>query len=69
MRIMTNPDNLRDALAHLHKLLAGIARDASYENDRVIESYPEYFDPIKDAALDAHLLTTWIKDQLSYPKE
>jgi len=66
---MKRPDNLNDALTHLHKLLAGIARDASYENDRVIESYPEYFDPIKNAALDAHLLTTWIKDQLSYPKE
>jgi len=64
MRVMTNPDNLRDALDHLHKLLAGIARNASYENDRVIESYPKYFEPIKDAALDAHLLTTWIKDNI-----
>jgi hypothetical protein len=61
---MKRPDNINDALAHLHKLLAGIATDASYENDRVIESYPEYFNPIKDAALDAHLLVTWIKDNI-----
>ena len=66
---MKNPDNLHDALRHLHTLLAGIATDASYPNDRVIESYPDYFDPIKNAALDAHLLVTWIKDNLSYPKE
>jgi len=64
---MKNPDNLHDALTHLHTLLAGIAMDASHENDRVIESYPDYFNPIKDAALDAHLLVTWIKDNLSYP--
>lgn len=66
---MKNPDNLHDALAHLHTLLMGIATDASHENDRVIESYPEYFNPIKDAALDAHLLVTWIKDNLSYPPQ
>jgi hypothetical protein len=65
---MTNPDNLHDALAHLHKLLAGIARDA----ENLMEAStvnPNHLEPIKDAALDAHLLTTWIKDQLSYPKE
>ena len=61
---MKRPDNINDALSHLHTMLMGIAKDASYENDRVIESYPDYFDPIKTAALDAHLLVTWIKDNI-----
>jgi hypothetical protein len=61
---MKNPDNINDALRHLHTLLDGIAKDADYLNDRIIESYPEYFEPIKTAALDAHLLVTWIKDNI-----
>ncbi len=72
---MKQPNDIHDALTRIHQLLAGIAilaglvKDASNPNDRVIESYPEYFEPIKDAALDAHLLVTWVKDQLSYPPQ
>lgn len=65
---MKPPRDTHDALRRVQSLLSTIARDASYENDRVIESYPDYFEPIKDAALDAHLLVTWVRDQLSYPE-
>lgn len=66
---MKNPDNLHDALNHLHKLIGAVAKDLeNYLEDPVAYDH-EYFNPIKDAALDAHLLTTWIKDNLSYPKE
>ena len=65
---MKRPDNLHDALAHLHKLLAGIARESSNLMEASTVN-PNYLEPIKDAALDAHLLVTWIKDNLMYPKE
>lgn len=66
---MKPPTDTHDALARIHTLLSTIARDADNPNDPIMQSYPEYFQPIKDAALDAHLLVTWVKDQLSYPKE
>jgi hypothetical protein len=66
---MKNPDNLHDALNHLHKLTMAMATDLdNYLEDPTVYD-PEYFESIKDAALDAHLLVTWIKDNLSYPKE
>lgn len=65
---MKRPDDLHDALAHLHKLLAGIARESSNLMEASTVN-PNYLEPIKDAALDAHLLVTWIKDNLMYPKE
>lgn len=64
MRIMKRPDNIHDALRHLHNLLSTIARDADNPDDPIMQSYPEYFQPIKDAALDAHMLVTWVKDNL-----
>jgi hypothetical protein len=61
---MKRPDNLNDALNHLHKLLGAIATDLdNYIEDPVIYG-PEYFEDVKTAALDAHLLTTWIKDNI-----
>jgi hypothetical protein len=63
MRIMKNPDNLHDSLNHLHKLLAHIAGDA----ENLMEAStvnPNHLEPIKNAALDAHLLVTWIKDNI-----
>ena len=68
MRVMTNPDNLHDALDHLHNLLAGIAREA----ENLMEAStvnPNHLEPIKDSALDAHLLVTWVKDNLMYPPQ
>lgn len=66
---MKAPKNIHDALRHLQSLLSTIARDADNPDDPIMQSYPEYFEPIKDAALDAHLLVTWVRDQLSYPEE
>jgi hypothetical protein len=64
---MKRPDNLRDALDHLHKLIGAVAQDLeNYLEDPVAYDH-EYFEDVKTAALDAHLLVTWIKDQLSYP--
>jgi hypothetical protein len=66
---MKNPDNLHDALNHLHYLLGAVAKDLeNYLEDPVAYDH-EYFEDIKNAALDAHLLVTWIKDNLSYPPQ
>ena len=66
---MKNPDNLHDALNHLHKLIGAVAKDLeNYLEDPVAYDH-EYFEDVKTAALDAHLLVTWVKDNLSYPKE
>jgi hypothetical protein len=66
---MKPPRDIHDALRRVQSLLSTIARDADNPDDPIMQSYPEYFEPIKDAALDAHLLVTWVRDQLSYPKE
>ena len=66
---MKSPQNVHAVLNEIHKLLGAIAGDLeNYLEDPVVFG-PEYFESIRDAALDAHLLTTWVKDQLSYPKE
>ena len=60
---MKRPDNINDALRHLHKLTMGMA----IETEQLMEAStvnPNHLEPIKDAALDAHLLVTWIKDNL-----
>jgi hypothetical protein len=60
---MKNPDNLHDALSHLHTLTMGIANDtANLMESSTIRG--GHLEPIKDAALDAHLLVTWIKDNI-----
>jgi len=59
------PKNIHDALRHLHNLTMGIARDLENYLDSPRDYVPsEYFEDVKDAALDAHLLVTWIKDNL-----
>ena len=58
---MKQPDNMKDALNHLHTLTMAIANDtANLMESSTIRS--GHLEPIKDAALDAHLLVTWIKD-------
>ena len=67
---MKRPDNINDALSHLHMLTMAIAEDLTrYMDDDQMQYDAEYFEDVKAAALDAHLLVTWIKDNLSYPKE
>ncbi len=60
---MKNPDNLNDALRQLHNLTMAIANDtANLMESSTLRS--GHLEPIKDAALDAHLLVTWIKDNI-----
>jgi len=63
---MKQPDNINDALRHLHNLTMSIAMDLRrYMDDDQMQYDAEYFKDVEAAALDAHLLTTWIKDNLS----
>jgi hypothetical protein len=59
---MTNPDNIPDALRHMHYLLGAAARDLEAYLDNPANHTPEYFQSIKDCVLNAHLLTTWAQD-------
>jgi hypothetical protein len=62
---MKNPDNINDALNHLHMLTMGIALDVGrYIDDEGMQYDAEYFEDVKASALDAHLLVTWIKDNI-----
>lgn len=62
---MKRPDNIDDALRHLHNLTMAIAEDLTrYMDDEDMQYNAEYFEDVKAAALDAHLLVTWIKDNL-----
>ena len=61
---MMKPKNINDALRHLHDLTMGIANDMNNYMDNPQDYSPEYFESVKDAALDAHLLVTWVRDML-----
>jgi hypothetical protein len=41
-----------------------IANDMNNYMDNPQDYSPEYFESVKDAALDAHLLVTWVRDML-----
>lgn len=61
---MKRPDNINDALNHLHKLIGAVAQDLeNYLEDPTIYG-DEYFEDVKTAALDAHMLVTWVKDNI-----
>ena len=59
---MKRPDNIHDALRQLHDLTMAIANDMNNYMDNPQDYTPEYFESVKDAALDAHLLVTWVRD-------
>ena len=62
---MKRPDNINDALRHLHNLTMSIAMDLRrYMDDDQMQYDAEYFKDVEAAALDAHLLVTWIKDNI-----
>ena len=61
---MKRPDNIHEALTYLHHLTMGIANDLNNYMDNPADYSPEYFEGVKDAALDAHLLVTWIRDNI-----
>ncbi len=60
---MKRPDNLNEALTYLHKLTMGIANETGYLMEAT-PIHPGHLEPIKAAALDAHLLVTWVRDNL-----
>lgn len=62
---MKRPDNIHDALRHLHNLTMCIANDLNNYMDNPAAYTPEYFELIKSEALDAHLLVTWVRDNLA----
>jgi|OM-RGC.v1.035461627 hypothetical protein len=60
---MQRPDNIDDALRQLHHLTMSIAMDISkFMDDDQMQYDSDYFADMKAAALDAHLLVTWVKD-------
>ncbi len=56
------PDNIHDALRHLQSLTMDIARDMENYLDNPAIYGTDYFEDVKAAALDAHLLVTWVRD-------
>ena len=60
---MKRPDNLNDALRQLHNLTMCIVQEASHLMEATAVN-PNHLESIKDTALDAHLLVTWIKDNI-----
>ena len=61
---MQKPKHVHDALQQLHDLTMSIAQDLMNHLDNPGEYSLEYFESVKDAALDAHLLVTWIRDRI-----
>lgn len=61
---MKKPTDIQDALRQLHDLTMGIANDLLNYTDNPMDYTHEFFDDVKDAALDAHLLVTWVRDNL-----
>lgn len=61
---MQRPDNINDALRQLHNLTMAVAMDLRRYMDDELRNNAEYLEDVEAAALDAHLLTTWIKDNI-----
>lgn len=64
---MKQPRNIHDALRHLHNLTMSIGTDLEnylVDENPMLNFSTEYFESIKDAALDANMLVTWIKDNM-----
>lgn len=56
------PNNVNEALDSLHALLFAAGSDLEHYLLSPQDYSPEYFESVKDAVLDAHMLVTWIKD-------
>lgn len=59
------PKSINEALDHLHNLTMCIANDMNHYLDNPGDYEDEYFEDVKDAALTAHLLVTWVRDNLT----
>ena len=56
------PHNVAEALDSVHALLFAAGSDLEHYLLSPQDYSPEYFESVKDAVLDAHMLVTWIKD-------
>ena len=62
---MKKPETTLEAVDQLHTLLLAAANDLTRYLDMPEDHFaPEYFESVKDAVLDAHMLVSWLKDQL-----
>ena len=62
---MERPDSIHDALRHLHNLTMDIARTTEALIDESSMRVRNQLTPVKDAALDAHMLVTWVRDNFN----
>ena len=56
------PKNVNEALDMVQTRLFAAGSDLEHYLLSPQDYSPEYFESVKDAVLDAHLLVTWIKD-------
>ena len=66
---MKRPDDIYEALDHIRSLMMAIMQDVDMYMENPQNYQPEYFRSVSGAAADAHLVSTWIADQLRYPGE
>ncbi len=60
----TKPKSVHDALRRLTSLLTAVGLDIEEYLESPGDYTPEYFHDVLQAALDAQLLVTWIRDQM-----
>lgn len=62
---MKKPETTLEAIDQVHALLLAAAKDLGRYLDAPEDHFaPEYFESVQDAVLDAHMLVSWLKDQL-----
>ena len=62
---MKKPESKVEAVEQIHILLLAAANDLTRYLDAPEDHFaPEYFESVKDAVLDAHMLVSWIKDRI-----
>lgn len=61
----TKPKSVHDALRRVQALLSAAGRDLEQYLDAPADYHPEYFMDVLEAVLDAHMLTTWTRDNLT----
>lgn len=59
------PKSVHDALRRVQSLLSAAGRDLEQYLDAPADYSPEYFKDMLEAVLDAHMLTTWTRDNLT----
>ena len=61
---MNKPKSINDALDRVHNLLGAAGSDIDKFLNKPQDYAPEYFESVLNAVLDAHMLVTWVKDNL-----